>query len=273
MSSNFVDAPMHDRFVEFTRNRMSSPIVAERFRELKRKVEAIRSSDGGQESVDVLDVGCGMGVQAAVWAEDGYRVTAVDLDPDLIRLGSENAASARLPIDFRVGSAEKLPFDDDSFDVCMTIELIEHVEDWTKCLDEACRVLRPGGVLALTTSNVLCPVQHEYRLPLFSWWPARFKRLAHHLASTRYPALANYSPCPARHWFTVFQLQRELEQRGMRTLDRIDAMNVDGYPFALASLVRLARTHASIKWLAYLVLTGTIVFGIKQPATVPPASS
>lgn len=265
MLSDFASAPMHDRFVEFTRDRMASPDVARRFGELKAKVEDHLATQGS-EPMKVLDVGCSMGIQAAVWAKDGYRVTGVDLDPDLIRLASENATRTGMPIDFRVGSAEDLPFDDGSFDVCMTIELIEHVESWECCLDEVTRVVKPGGMLVLTTSNVLCPVQHEYRLPLYSWWPAPMKRRAFQLASTKYPVLANYSPCPARHWFTVFQLEHELQARGMRTYDRLDMMDLSDKPAIFKRLIETARNHTAARWLLYLVLTGTIVFAVKLPS-------
>jgi 2-polyprenyl-6-hydroxyphenyl methylase/3-demethylubiquinone-9 3-methyltransferase len=169
-----------------------------------------------------------------------------------------------MPIDFRVASAEGLPFEDESFDVCMTIELIEHVESWQRCLDEVCRVVRPGGMLVLTTSNVMCPVQHEYRLPMYSWWPAPLKRVGFRLASTKYPALANYSPCPARHWFTVFQLESELERRGMQAFDRLDMMDLKNRPAAVATLIEAARHNRIVKALLYLFLTGTIVFGVKK---------
>jgi 2-polyprenyl-3-methyl-5-hydroxy-6-metoxy-1,4-benzoquinol methylase len=54
-------------------------------------------------------------------------------------------------------------------DVCLLPELLEHVADWQSCLNEAARVLRPGGLLYLSTTNVLCPRQQEFNLPLYSF--------------------------------------------------------------------------------------------------------
>jgi 2-polyprenyl-6-hydroxyphenyl methylase/3-demethylubiquinone-9 3-methyltransferase len=55
-----------------------------------------------------------------------------------------------------------------SMDVCLVPELLEHVREWRECLADFARVLRPGGVLVLTTNNKLCPVQQEFNLPLYS---------------------------------------------------------------------------------------------------------
>lgn len=113
-------------------------------------------------------------------------------------------------------------------------------------------------------TNVICPKQNEYRLPLYSWWPGFIKRPVPALVRDRYPALAGYSPCPAQHWFSIFDLKRELANRGMETQDRLDVMALDDKPQPLAALVRLARRYAAVRSLFYLFYTGTIVFAFKH---------
>ena len=75
-------------------------------------------------------------------------------------------------------------------DVCLLPELLEHVADWQSCLKEAPRVLRSGGLLYLSTTNVLRPRQEEFNLPLYSWYPGPLKRYCERLAMTTRPALA-----------------------------------------------------------------------------------
>ncbi len=255
----------HDKFLDYTSDRMDAPAVQKRFADLKSKVEAAFPASRDPAAVDVLDVGCGIGIQSRLWAKEGYKVTALDYDPGLIGLATERSQAAGLDIDFNCGSAEDIPFEDRRFDVCLAIELLEHVNDWRACLDEFCRVLKPGGFLLLTTSNVICPKQNEYRLPLYSWWPGFIKKYVPELVRTKYPALANHSPCPALHWFSIFQLRRELGNRGMTVKDRVDMIDLAGKPAVVAALVRLARKFDLVRLGFYLFYTGTIVYAYKDP--------
>src|SRR3954447_14171012 len=107
-------------------------------------------------------------------------------------------------------------------------ELLEHVVEWEKCVAEALRVLRPGGVFYASTTNYLCPVQSEFNLPLYSWYPGRLKRRFERLSVTTRPALANYARYPAVNWFSYYGLARYLRQRGMSCLDRFDLIDRQG---------------------------------------------
>lgn len=264
MTNGQASDSVHDQFLSYTAERMDEEKLAGRFKQLKDRVEGIFAKCANPATVRVLDVGCGVGVQSRLWARDGYQVTAIDYDEGLVEIARQRSEDAGVPAAFAVGSAESIPGDPGSFDVCLAIELLEHVDDWARCLDEFCRMLAPGGVLVLTTTNVICPRQNEYRLPLYSWWPGFIKKRVPAIVGERYPALANYTPCPAQHWFSFFQLRRELEHRGMRAVDRIDVMALDDKPAPLAALVRLARRSTPVRALFYLFYTGTIVFAFKE---------
>ncbi len=95
----------------------------------------------------------------------------------------------------------------------MLPELLEHVEDWQTCLNEAVRALRPGGALYLSTTNALNPVQDEFELPFYSWYPGFLKRHYERLAVTTRPELVNHAKYPAVHWFTFFGLKPYLRAR------------------------------------------------------------
>ncbi|HWH44729.1 MAG TPA: methyltransferase domain-containing protein [Thermoleophilaceae bacterium] len=93
-----------------------------------------------------LDLGCGDGRLA------GHIETAALTGADTSAVALERAA-ARLPgADLvRVEPDAPLPFGDCSFDLVLGVEMVEHVRDLQLLLSEARRVLRPGGLLALTT--------------------------------------------------------------------------------------------------------------------------
>jgi 2-polyprenyl-6-hydroxyphenyl methylase/3-demethylubiquinone-9 3-methyltransferase len=247
-------------FLDYTLSRLESPAAVERYASLKERSESVLGK-AADDRLDVLELGCSLGVQSRLWARSGHRVCGLDLDDDLLKEARRRAEAAGLAIRFSHGSAERLPFADGSFDVVLSEELLEHVGDWRACLDESCRVLRSGGLLVLTTTNVISPRQHEFALPLYSWWPPPLKRRAEHLARTTRPALARYTSWPAIHWFSPFGLARELRRRGLAPLDRVDVMDLDGRPLPVRLLVRAARALPPLKAALYLFFPGTVIYG------------
>lgn len=118
---------------------------------------------------DVLDIGCGHGGLAAVLAGSGYRVTGVDPDPAAVARARERAPDAR----FEVAVAELLPFGRESFDAAVLVNALHHVpvSAMADALEEAQRVLRPGGALIVVEPlaegsffEVMRPVEDETAL-------------------------------------------------------------------------------------------------------------
>lgn len=99
----------------------------------------------------VLDVATGTGWTARRVAARGATVTGVDLGADLIEAARVAAAEARLNIDFRVGDAEKLAFEGQSFDAVISTCGVMFVRNPEAAAAELARVCRKGGRLGLTT--------------------------------------------------------------------------------------------------------------------------
>lgn len=98
-----------------------------------------------------LDAACGMAYGTNMLMDAGATaVVGVDLDPDVL---AEVRPSAREGITFEAADLRKLPFADDEFDLITCFEAIEHVPDPEIVLDELRRVLRPEGLVALSTPN------------------------------------------------------------------------------------------------------------------------
>jgi ubiquinone/menaquinone biosynthesis C-methylase UbiE len=95
----------------------------------------------------VLDVATGPGYAAALAAERGAAVVAVDLSHEMLEL----AASLHPEVEFRHADANALPFEDATFDAVVSNLLMPHVADLPAVVGDQVRVLRPGGRVAMTT--------------------------------------------------------------------------------------------------------------------------
>ena len=106
---------------------------------------------------DVLDIGCGPGW---LWAEgkdvfpDGLSLTFADFSPGMVAdaVKAAEAAGRYAGVEGVVADASKLPFADASFDAVLACHMLYHVPDARIALGEFKRVLRPGGILAVTTN-------------------------------------------------------------------------------------------------------------------------
>ncbi len=105
---------------------------------------------------DVLDLGCGAAIVADELADLPLRYTGLDYGGHHIQFAAakhRTGVSGELRASFVAGDAEHLPFADASFDVVVWSEVIEHLMRPELAVWEVARVLRPGGVLVLTTNN------------------------------------------------------------------------------------------------------------------------
>ncbi|MTI16062.1 class I SAM-dependent methyltransferase [Rhodobacteraceae bacterium RKSG542] len=103
------------------------------------------------ETADVLDIGCGNGYALRLASSKVKEGTLVGVEPFERMLDHARAASHGHPADDRIiyarGSAEDLPFEDDKFDVVMSLNAVHHWADLSKGFAEAFRTLKVGGQL------------------------------------------------------------------------------------------------------------------------------
>jgi ubiquinone/menaquinone biosynthesis C-methylase UbiE len=213
--------------------------------------------------LDVLDVGCGAGAQARFWTRPGHRYLGIDINDPLVQLARKRAGEESIDARFEVGTATALPCADVSIDICLLPELLEHVVDWQACLDEAMRVLRPGGLIHISTSSKLCPKQLEFNLPLYSWYPQRLKRYYERRAVTDRPDLANYAKYPAVNWFSFYGLRNYLWPKGFECLDRFDLIDPQGKSAAARLALSLAKGIPPLRFIGHVLTPYTLIVGRK----------
>jgi len=258
------DHSTRQEFLDYYANESLGQQTRDRFQRIRDTVMRFIRGRYGEKVCDVLDVGCNTGTQCLLWAELGHRVHGLDVNEGLLELARARSEQAGRDIEFKLGTAAALPWPDNSMDVCLAIELLEHVADWEDCLTEFARVVQPGGVIFLTTSNKLCPLQNEFRLPLYSWYPGPIKRWCERLAVTTQPWLANYATYPAVNWFTFTQLKRALDRLGFDSLDRFDTTDVSTKGAVGRAIVAGARSVNGLRWLAQFATPSTFVLAVKR---------
>ena len=258
------DHTTHKDFYDYYASESQSEATARRFAEIQAVVLQVAAQTGLGPQLDVADIGCGAGTQSRLWVERGHRVFGVDVNEPLIRLAEKRAAEQGLSIKFEVGSATALPWGDRTMDVCLLPELLEHVADWQSCVNEAVRVLRPRGLLYLSTTNVLCPKQQEFNLPLYSWYPGALKRYFERLAVTTRPAIANHAKYPAVNWFSFYRLRDFLEPLGFHCLDRFDLINTAGKAALTRAVIRLVRHVSVLRFLGHMGTPSTYLVAVKS---------
>jgi ubiquinone/menaquinone biosynthesis C-methylase UbiE len=98
---------------------------------------------------EVLDVGCGEGIQTERCAHHLGQVPFMGVDLNDPKLAAHWETRSRPGLAFRDAQADRLPFDDQAFDLVMSLEMLEHVEDPDKALAEMSRVARQWVLISV----------------------------------------------------------------------------------------------------------------------------
>jgi 2-polyprenyl-6-hydroxyphenyl methylase/3-demethylubiquinone-9 3-methyltransferase len=101
----------------------------------------------------VLDLGCAGGFMSEALDERGAIVTGVDPAEEAIAAARAHARQNGRNITYDVGVGEDLPHADGSFDAVVCVDVLEHVADLNKTIQEIARVLTPGGLFLFDTIN------------------------------------------------------------------------------------------------------------------------
>ena len=126
-----------------------SYITAQIAAEFGRDLKAPRPFEG----LRLLDIGCGGGLLSEPMARLGAEVVGADAAPKNIEVARLHAGQVGLKIDYRADTAEALLAAGESFDVVLAMEIIEHVDGPPAFVQSCHDLLRPGGLLVMSTLN------------------------------------------------------------------------------------------------------------------------
>jgi SAM-dependent methyltransferase len=152
----------------------------------ERRLAMIREAAGERLSGKILENGCGLGAYMAHLAPEAGQVVGLDIELERTRQAYQKGN----PVICAVG--EHLPFPGNEFDLILSNEVLEHVQDDALAVAEIVRTLKPGGRLALFCPNRGYPFEthgiywrgkyHFGNIPLVNYLPRRWRdRLAPHV--------------------------------------------------------------------------------------------
>ena len=136
---------MHDKHYKAPQEKLRAP---ERIRLLEIE-HVVKLSLSGSNIKTVLDVGCGTGLFSEAFVKENLKVTGIDIDPGMIETANSHVPKAA----FQEGTAEYIPFPDDSFDLVFLAHVLHESDDPLLVLSESNRVSR----------NAVCILEWPYQ--------------------------------------------------------------------------------------------------------------
>src|SRR3954471_4425630 len=119
-----------------------------------------------------MELGSGTGFFLLNLMQGGVaqRGSVTDLSPGMVEVALRNAANLGLDADGRVADAERIPYDDDTFDLVVGHAVLHHIPDVPAALREVMRVLKPGGRFVFAGEPTKIGDAYARRLGQLTWW-------------------------------------------------------------------------------------------------------
>lgn len=177
---------------------------------LTRTLEYLNRLVNLDEMRRVVVIGCGAEPQTVkILLSKGFHATGIE--PVRSYVESAHAYLGRADAVLE-GAAERVPLPDGSQDFVLCESVMEHVDSPVRSVEEMFRILAPGGIACIDTSNRhrfrILGQNSEFNVPYYNWLPRLVKEcyVHHHLHYK--PSLANYTTRPAVHWYSYEDLCR-----------------------------------------------------------------
>lgn len=201
------------------------------FNGLKREADYLRFMTLAHEPVGkLLDVGCGGGRFLNRIRKRGWQVEGIDFDEQATK-----KVTARYGIKTHVGDLNQCALPANSFDVITMSQTIEHLYDPNATLRESLRILKPGGLLVITTPNVNSVGATEFGSFWRGWEAPRHLQL-----------------------FSVESLQRLTQRKGFEIIE------ARTYSAGSAVVYRVSRTNQKARKLTWLEELNMLIWGYRK---------
>lgn len=185
-----------------------------------------------EKGVKILDVGCGTGVFARAFSEDGACVTGVDLGKELIDIAREKSKD----IEYVVASADNLSaIKDGEYDIATIVLAIQNMKNLDKVVEEVSKKIKSGGRFVMVLNHPM------FRVPQLSDWyfdeatKIQYRKVARYMSEIEIPILMNpgkkdskktysfhrplqvYVKSLAKHGFCITRLEEWISHKQSQT--------------------------------------------------------
>lgn len=119
----------------------------------------------GKNCSSLLDIGCGTGIYFKILSRYADKIHAIDTSVDMVVIADDFCQQSNIGNVFpQVGSALNIPFSDNSFEVVVSLDVLHHVNEPQRVIEEVYRVLKPGGFFLVFEPNILNPLMFAVHL-------------------------------------------------------------------------------------------------------------
>jgi ubiquinone/menaquinone biosynthesis C-methylase UbiE len=119
-----------------------------------------------------VELGCGTGFFLLNLMQGGVieKGAVTDLSPGMVQVALNNAEHLGLPVEGRVADAERIPYEDNSFDLVIGHAVLHHIPDVAEAMYEVMRVLKPGGRFVFAGEPTKIGDRYARRISQLTWW-------------------------------------------------------------------------------------------------------
>ncbi len=191
------------------------------------RLALIKRFGGELANTRILEISCGMGGTLVALAQAGAQPVATEFNRDYCQISKHRAARYDLNLPILNAVGEAVPFADNSFDLAICWDIVEHVQDPAAMLAELRRVIRPGGRVLLTIINRWAWRDPHYHIRGINWLP---RTLADRLVATRLKSkqamgLQDRQRLSDMHYYTMNQFRDLAQQHGFKVAD-MEALDI-----------------------------------------------
>ncbi len=185
------------------------------------RLAIIEQFGGALAGRQILEISCGMGGTLVALAQAGAHPVATEFNHAYCTIASQRSQryDLNLPIINAVG--EDIPFADNSFDLAICWDIVEHVQNPAAMLRELRRVVRPGGRVLLTIINRWAWRDPHYHIRGLNWLPRPLadRIVARRTQSKQAMGLQDRQRLSEMHYYTLEQFRRLAGQSGFQVAD------------------------------------------------------
>jgi len=137
------------------------------FRDIAKELEKLSEKEKGK----ILEIGCGNCRNLLVFAKKGFECYGLDFSEKMLEFAKLFCEKHKIKVRLKLGVAEKLPYQNNFFDYCLSISLLHHLETKEKrrkAVEEMFRVLKPNGLAFVSVWN-LFPLSLFVKNKMVKW--------------------------------------------------------------------------------------------------------